>query len=727
MIAIMAPVYLFTAGSPPAFESKAKMWLAGKLNFNESHLYTEELVNFLGTQAELLRSAVIQRRALARVEKQFTNRTVVTVKSGGTAQFRVVQELKDFWNNVIGPDVAASTNTVPESPFKLKVLESPKSSIVELRVAGPEAAPTRAFLNSLMEEYLDFKREAREKTSDRTVTSVSGQVAQLASELKAQQEKMYAFQMSNNVVFLQEQGNSAGSYLALLNKQLATLRTELQLLELMQPEQWMELGARIKNVDGSEAAPGEAAAKEMLASMAGAQAELFKANQQSQLLKAKRDELSRFLRPQHPKIVKLNEEIATQEKLAQVSRDEAFKQLTHRRQGLQLEIQNLEVAFNDWDAKAIQTSRKMVDYDRIRQDLQRLQAAYDKLLGVIQTVDISKTLDQENMSVLEPATLARPLRRMLRNMLIAFAAALLSGLAFLYLVGNFDDSFASLTELANGVPEPVIGQIPDIALRSPKGRMGMETLEGQRFEFLESFRSIRSSLLFGDNGAVKAKTIVVASSVPKEGKSTVALYLAATMSMGGSRVLLVDGDMRRASLHKNFGAAASPGLAEILSQEISWGQAIIRTPLENLSFLPAGNARRNPGELVLRPQWGQFLSEISSRFDYVLIDTPPVLATDDAPTLATKVDGILFVVRGAQTSARMVREGLEVLHQRGAHVLGLILNRAVSSPYEYHYYERYKDRYSWRPKRAKARTEAAATAKTRVHTTTSSQTAERRG
>src|SRR6185503_4987700 len=222
-----------------------------------------------------------------------------------------------------------------------------------------------------------FKRESRQKTSDRTVTSVAGQVAQLAGEVKAQQEKLYTFQMSNNVVFLQEQGNSAGSYLALLNKQLATLRTELQLLQLLKPEEWMELGARAGGA--AELPPGEASAKEMLASLAGTQNELFKATQQMQLLKAKRDELARFLRPLHPKILKLNEEIATQEKLAQISRDEALKQLTHRRQAMKLEVQNLEKASGEWDAKAVQTSRKMVDYDRIRQDLQRMQASYDKL------------------------------------------------------------------------------------------------------------------------------------------------------------------------------------------------------------------------------------------------------------------------------------------------------------------------------------------------------------
>lgn len=695
LLVLTVPAFFLTLNSSPSYESKAKMWLAGKLELSEGRLYTEELVNFLGTQVELLRSRVIQERALARVKSQFTNSA--SFKAVKSTPSGPVTEVKDLWRRfLLAAGAEPVTNATPDIPFNLKIVESPKSSILELRARGPEPASTRAFLSDVMDEYLKFKREAREKASDRTVSSVTEQVGQLAKELKGQQEKLYEFQMSNNVVFLQEQGNSAGSYLALLNKQLATLRTELQFLQLLQPEQWSIVAAKTRT-DLSERPAGEAPSQDMLASLTGPQSDLFKATQQAQLIKAKRDELSRSLRPEHPKIIKLNEEIATQEKLAQISREEAVKQLANRRQAIQLEIQNLESAFKEWDGKALQTSRKMVEYDRIRQDLQRVQGAYDKLLGVIQSVDVSKKIDGENVSVLEPASAPRRQHPLVRNLVLAFVLALLSSAALFYLAVKLDDRFASLSELSDDLSEAAIGQIPEIALTTPNGKLGIEMLEKQRFEFLEAFRSIRSLLLSFNDGGIAPKTIMIGSSVPKEGKSTVAFYLAATMSLGGSRVLLIDADMRRSSLHKYCGLAASPGLAEILTGQSS-SKAIVPTMLENLSLLPAGEARRNPGELVQRGEWGQLMKEVRERFDHIIIDTPPLLATDDAATLGKKVDAVLFVVRGSFTSARMARRALELLRQRHIPVLGLIFNRAIFSRYESHYYEEYGDSYGWQPK-----------------------------
>lgn len=708
-LGVLVPAYLYTIISGPKYESKARLWLTGRIDISENRLYTEELVNFLGTQAELLRSPAIQDLALARLRQQ--TRQVPGV-AGGNA--KMLQEAKPPGKSLLDPGAADSGKAPPPFPFSVKVLEGAKSSTLEVRAIGTEPVSTRAFLNCLMEEYLSFKKEAREKTSDRTTSSLDAEVARLKSELEAQQEKLHAFQASNNVVFLTEQGSSAGSYLASLNKQLAILRTELRLLNLLQPEQWVELGTGHNGAVSAGSPPDEAAAKEMLAGLAGPQLDLFRANQQMQLLKVKREELGHFLRPLHPKIKKLNEDIATQEKMVQISQEEAGKQLTHRREAIELEITNLEASFKEWDAKALETSRKMADYDEIRQNLQRLQTAYDKTLALIQTVGVSKKVEQESVGILEPASVARPTHRMLRNLAIAFAGSLLIGFGFLYCVSLFQDDFASLTELENQLSEEVVGQIPAISILQPAGRPGIETLEKQRFEFLEAFRSIRSSLMFMGNGGKKPRIILVTSSVPEEGKSTVALYLAATLARGNARVLLVDADMRRANLHKFFGVEPTPGLAEMLNEEISAAETA-PTGLENLVLLPAGDAKRNPGELVLSPVWPSFLAEAKSQFDYILVDTPPVLAADDAATLAPQVDGVLFVVRGSFTSARMARGALDALRQRQVRVLGLIFNRAVSSPCERQYYERYQRAYHWEPdpvRRAAALAEGQATNET---------------
>src|SRR5438552_7970674 len=400
LVLVLGPVGVLSFNSLPAYESKARMWLTGRLDNYEGRLYTGELINFLGSQAELLRSPAIQGRALARLRSEL-NPDLAVILDGGGRQSELLHKAKALCKRLFASGSTSSSNAPPRFPFDVKVLEGAKSSTLELRAIGAEPASTRAFLNCLMEEYLSFKKESREKTSDRTATSLGVEVTQLKGELEAQQEKLHAFQASNNVVFLQEQGNSAGSYLASLNKQLATLRTELRLLQSLQPEQWIETGH--KGVPAGESLPDQDTEKEMLASLAEPQLELFKANQQMQLLKAKRDELSRFLRPLHPKILKLNEQIQTQEKLAQISREEAVNQMNHRRQAIELEIKNLEAASEEWDAKAIEASRKLADYERIRQDFQRIQAAYDKMLGLIQTVDVSRTVEQENVGILEPA------------------------------------------------------------------------------------------------------------------------------------------------------------------------------------------------------------------------------------------------------------------------------------------------------------------------------------
>jgi capsular exopolysaccharide synthesis family protein len=671
------------------------MWLTGRLDIREGRLYTEELIDYLGTQAELLRSPAIQQRALARLGEQSSPAPAALNADG--PMHEITNQATGSGNGLSKPDSTAQSGANPPFPFKVKVVEAAKSSILELRAYGTKPASTRTFLNYLMEEYLSFKKGVRAETSDRTVESVGAQVTELARELEAQQEKLHAFQTSNNVVFLQEQGNSAGSYLAMLNRRLANLQTELRLLRTLLPEQWVERKTSREAVPSTESLADEATAKEILASLVGPQLELSKATQQIQLLKAKRDELSRYLRPLHPKITKLNEEIETQEKVAQISRDEAVKQMAHRRKAIELEIQNLEAAFEEWDAKAIQASRKMADYDRIRQNLQRLQAAYDKMLALIQTVDVSKKVEQENVGVLEPASAAVRLHRAMRNMVVALAGSFLLGFGLLYCFGILHDDFSSLAELGNHLSEEVVGQVPAVSFKKAEGRLGLEGLGKQRFEFLEAFRQIRSWLLFMSNGGMKPGTIMVASSVPEEGKSTVALYLAATMAMGNSRVLLIDADMRQGTLHEFFGVASGPGLAEMLNREISSANAIVQTGFDNLALLPAGEAKRNPGELVLSSDWSRFLTEARQQFDYIIIDTPPVLATGDAATLAPNVEGVLFVVRGSFTSARMARRALDLLRQRHVRVLGLIFNRSVPSPYEHHYYQRYQGTYRWEP------------------------------
>jgi capsular exopolysaccharide synthesis family protein len=675
LCAALGPVSYYTYTVPPSHQSTAKMWFSGKLNLREGQLYAEELTTFVGTQVELLKSSTIYDRALANLLNNHPD-----------------------WAETLGLTNGAT------GPFTLEVREFPKTSIIELKAVGKHPVPTRQFLDAIMEEYQNFRRDVRLQSSGTTLASIAEQVKQLEQDLRQQQERLHSFTASNNVVLLQEQGSSAGAYVGRLNRQLAGLRTEYGLLQLLSPEQLTQAATKTKGMGADEPAAGDDSARELLLSLSGPQADFLKASQQIELLKLQRQELSEVLRPIHPKITKLDEEIARQEQVVEVFKRQSLGQMENRRQALELQILGLEEAARQWEGKAVDASRKMAEYERIRQDVQRTQGLYERLLGVIQSLDVSRTLDQESMRVMEAASKAKPVRKAVKHLALGTASGLFLGLGLLYLLNLFDDRFTSIGELRNHLAEMVVGQVPEVPISKEHATLELIREDDERHVFAESFRNIRSWILFSYKDEERPKMILVTSSVPQEGKTTMVANLGVTLALAGAKVLLVDADLRRAGLYKTFGRSNEPGMAGILSQQTRYADAIVPTKVPNLFLLPAGSPELNPGELFLAPSCDIFLSKIRGQYDYILFDSAPVLATDDSTSLAPKLDGVLFVVRADFTSARMARESLAMLHERNANLLGLVFNRASPSRGDgYYYYYRYSDYYYYGGKRKKHR------------------------
>jgi polysaccharide biosynthesis transport protein len=433
------PAVYYAANRPPSFRSDAILWLATKLNLPNGGFYPDDLASYIGTQAQIIKSATIQSRAIEKVRARF-------------------------------PSLAATKQNAASGdlPFDLAVRTLPKSLVVELRAVGPTAEATPAFLNAVMDEYLSFKDNSRHRTSSGALSRITGQINDVQKQLQQQENQLTQFQMSNNVSYLTEHGVSAGSHLSKLGEILSDLKTEDRLLELLTPAQFKDMAEEAEAPSAEGAVPGEKVFRAQAINTSPPQTAYYQALQQIDLLKAKRDEFSQVLRPTHSKMVKLNLEIAGLEQMLKTLQNEgeqrALTQMVDRRKSLELQIQNIESQYRTWETNATEASQKLAEYDRMKQDMQRSQALYDRLLGLLQTVDLNNDLDSELLVPMAPASQARP--TLAKSS--AVAASLL--LAFLAAVGAFlvvefmDDRFNSMSELDLHMPAEAVVQIPETCL-----------------------------------------------------------------------------------------------------------------------------------------------------------------------------------------------------------------------------------------------------------------------
>jgi succinoglycan biosynthesis transport protein ExoP len=575
-------------------------------------------------------------------------------------------------------------------PVDVTVVQKPRTSIFDLQAIGSTAEYTQAYLNAVMQKYLDFKKGMREDQGHNVTTAISEQLISVEKDLRNGEDEMLEFQKQNNIGFIQEEGNSAAAYLVRLNQQFASLKTEYDLLSLLDLDQNLDRTQKMKPDASAGTQPDDSGG--MPFSDVGPEADYLKAKQALQLLKAEKDTLSRDLRPKHPKIIKLNDEIAKSENLIKLYRQDTVEKLETRRKSIGKQMENLQSNIKEWENKALDLSQRLAQFNRVKGKVDRLKTLYDRLTNNLKEVNVSQSVDGgDQISIMEiagPPMSVRP--GLLKSLLIGLGCGALAGISILLLLDRIDDRMASFGEFQHQFSENVLGQIPK---EKTKGRVTLLQADDARHVFAESYRNIRSSIFFMPYEGPRPKTLLITSSVPNEGKSTISSNLAITLALSGARTLLIDGDLRRGALRETFGISSKIGFSEVLKQEVNWREVVVPTSYPSLFLMPRGKTLGQPSEHLLRDSTDKLLKEIYNHYDYIIIDSSPVLAADDSTSLAPKIDATLFVVRLSYTSARLTRKSLELLYNRQVNVAGVILNYVDTSLPEYYYYQ-YSEYYN---------------------------------
>jgi capsular exopolysaccharide synthesis family protein len=514
-------------------------------------------------------------------------------------------------------------------------------------------------------------------------------------------------------VALLEEVNGLGGYLTAIYQELANAQTESDLLQTMTLDQSLMLGLLLEggqmpaattplgNLGGNgsqsagtspsgglEGQPGS-----LLATTIGG--DYLTVKQDIQLFKANRDRYGEVLKPKHPQMVALDLEIDQLGRVLDIYRQQSVDQLEAKKSALALQITNLESQIQERGKEDLGLSLKAAQYERLKAKADRIQSLYDQLLAELQTLDVNKEISPESVTIYQPATDANPDATLFeKGMIMAGALGLGVGLLILLLLDRLDDRMNSFTELEELFDEEVLGQIP--REHTPGRRSGLiPSLQpnDQRHPFVEAYRNLRSSLLYMASSETRPRTLLVTSSVPGDGKSLTATNLAITLAMAGSRVLLVDADLRKGNLKARLNIEADTGITELFLEGTDWHKSVKETPVPNLFLLPRGSTTQRSSELFMGPVMDKFLKDAAHEYDYVVLDTAPVMAADDVTSLAPRVDGVLFVIRAEHTSARVAHSALNMLYQRKANVLGVVFNSVHVSAGDYYYYYRYKDYY----------------------------------
>lgn len=573
------------------------------------------------------------------------------------------------------------------------------SRVVTLRAASDDPEIAALVANTWAQVYIQRNLEHRLMQSEGASEWLGDEYGNLTQQLNDSEHALIEFKRKNNVlaVGLEDQQNDLSSRHKKLADELNAV--QIKLIELR--AQRAEFAKLSSNDPLNDVRPGVSDTPMMLKLK-----ELY-AEQYAKLVEMRGKYLDK-----HPAVVA--QEARVDAVKSDLSREAqlALKNVEARYDSLVKQEKDLTAALDNTTRDALQLEQRAIEYNRLKRNYDRLSKLSDQVGGRERETSLAGHLKTNNVRLLDPALI--PTQAVSPNVARAvgasFAAALLLALGLAFLLEVLDSTVKTQADVENTGGLAFLGLVPSISMPvngasaevSPPtaladlvkaGSKDLYVLTHPNSAVAECCRAIRTNLLFMSPDK-PAKTLLITSASPQEGKTTTAINLAITLAQSGQRILLVDSDMRRPRLHKAFGIPANAdGLSRAIVGDSPVLAMIRETGVPNLSLLPCGATPPNPAELLHAARFRVVADELTAKYDRVIFDSPPVCAVTDAAILARLTDGTVLVAQSAVTSKEMLTRAHRLLTGDSINLLGCVLNDLElgtegGSGYAY-YYARY--------------------------------------
>jgi succinoglycan biosynthesis transport protein ExoP len=680
MLAVVSITAIGTFRMQPVYVATSRIEIdrenSNILPFQNTDDYMLDLENYIETQSKILTSETL---------------ALQTIRTGilaGQPDFA-----SDLSSDALATGSLANMKPPPElGGFlgSLSVKRVPNSRLMDISFESTSPLLAAQVVNAHIKNFIDQNFQSHYEATTRASTWLTDQLNELKTRVEKSEDARITYERQNQIWALDgDKQNVTTQRLGDLNKEL----TEAQ-SERMRKQSLFEY-AKAGDVDSVPQIRDNSAVQDLF-------------RKRSEVYTLYTDALNQY-GPNFPKVLRLQAQLkeldtaANKEKKSVIARLESEYREVRQREEL------LTQALNQQKAEVNQMSERMVQYSILKREAEANKALYDGLLTKLKEAGISAGLRSSNIRVVDPAMVptypARPAKT--RNIILSFVIGLVGGIGLALLREYMDNTVKSPDDVETLARLPSLAVVPAFA-ESNGNRSRVSLLKGhssnghdKRIELVaqhlpksqmsEAFRALRTALLLSQADR-PPQVILVTSALPREGKTTAAANLAVTFAQLGDRTLLIDADLRKPGVGRllNLGSGKYAGLSSYLAGVSSLELVTIQHPaIPNLSAIPTGPLPPNPADLLSSHKLTDAIAELRTKFKFIVIDSPPIMAATDAVILSVRADGVLLVVRSGETPKEAFTRTRDLLLSVKCHLLGVVLNAVDSSAPDYYYSYRY--------------------------------------
>ena len=645
----------------------------GSLNSTDP-AYWQDPEPYFNTQYRILQSRGLARRVL---------RTIPPPPAAQPGTFARVtslpRQLLNRWRNQPAPAKAEAPGrdeSADESAAiggflgGLEIVPVKSTRLVEIVYASPDAEYAALAANTVAREYVQQNLDSKLLNTNNTLDWLKSELDKQRTKVEAAERAMANYQEGQNAMSLDGRQNIVIARLNSLNEAVTKAKTN----RLQKESLHRQLGNVTADTPGVDTFP-----------VVAQNTTIQELKQQIARLNAEKAALRQRLQEGHPQVQAINTQIENAGARLTVETNKVLEAIGNEYRAALAEEQSLSGSLEEQKRQAMDLNRKNISYSILQREAEGERNVYNALLQQEKEMRVVSNSRANNVQMMDAAEVpgAPFTPNHGRDWLMALVLGLALGLAFAYTVEYLDDTVKIPDDVTKRLRLPLLGLVPAVS----GGKVPVLT-NPVPHDFGESFRSLRTSLVFTSGGDGK-RTIAVTSTQPLEGKTTTACNLAVALALGGSRVMLIDADMRRPGLHRTMGLQNEVGLSHVLTGQARVREAVQRTSEPNLYVMTAGRTPPNPSELLSSARMQNLVANLQSGpFDWVIIDTPPVLAVTDAVIIAPYVSGLVFVVGAEMTRRAHAERAIETIQSGKPNIIGAVLNRVDLNRNKY-YYSRY--------------------------------------